>query len=85
MVIEDDELILSVKNPCAEMVREKDGEFFSTKRENREQHGYGIRNVRRVVEKYRGDVECAVRDGAFLIVIRIVAQLKPSDFNRITV
>ena len=85
MVIEGDELILSVKNPCAEMVREKDGEFFSTKRENREQHGYGIRNVRRVVEKYRGDVECAVRDGSFMIVIRIVAQLKPSDFNRITV
>lgn len=53
-VIEDEKFIVSVKNTFDGNLR-KDGErFLSTKRENNELHGIGIKNVIKVVEKYDG-------------------------------
>lgn len=53
-VIEDGKFIVSVKNTFDGNLR-KDGErFLSTKRENNELHGIGIKNVIKVAEKYDG-------------------------------
>lgn len=53
-MIEENEIILSVKNTFDKTII-KDGEdFLTTKEIDREYHGIGIKNVIRIVEKYKG-------------------------------
>ena len=35
-------------------------------------HGYGLSNIRRVVDKYSGDIDIALEDGEFCLTIMLM-------------
>lgn len=53
-VIEDNQIILSVKNSIADLPTQVDGKIVTSKTEHPEEHGIGLKNVEEVVEKYNG-------------------------------
>ena len=53
-VKETDKIIIAVKNTFELAMQYENGEIQSTKSVNPEEHGVGIRNVVRIVEKYEG-------------------------------
>lgn len=53
-VIEDSQIILSVKNSIAELPTQVDGKIVTSKTDHPEEHGIGLKNVEEVVEKYNG-------------------------------
>lgn len=53
-VHEEDNIVLSVKNTYNGQVKYREGEIITTKKEDEQNHGIGIKNVLRVIEKYEG-------------------------------
>lgn len=54
IVIENGKLIVSVRNTYNGKIKRDGDEFKTTKKENSELHGIGIKNVIRITEKYHG-------------------------------
>lgn len=69
MGIRKEALVIVVKNPYENFLRtDKNGNLLSTKKDiNR--HGYGISSIKRVAEKYHGDVIAEDESGKFVITI----------------
>ena len=53
-VIEDDDIIISVKNTFEGEIIKKDGVIQTSKEENLEEHGIGIKNIVDTISKYDG-------------------------------
>lgn len=53
-VIEDEQIILSIKNSILDIPISIDGELVSTKKDKEDSHGIGMKNIVEVIEKYRG-------------------------------
>lgn len=53
-VLEDDELILSVRNTHDGTLRKAREKLYTTKEEKRDSHGIGLKNVIQIIEKYDG-------------------------------
>lgn len=51
----NDMIILSVKNTCNQMIIYHNNEIATTKMINQDEHGVGIKNIIRIVEKYNGE------------------------------
>lgn len=68
MMVKKQELVIVVKNPFVnELRRNKYGELMSTKRESN--HGYGISSVKKVVEKYQGELLIETVNNEFSVMI----------------
>lgn len=61
-------VIISVKNTYSTPVKYVNGEIVSTK-DDTEKHGYGLRNIKRVVEKYDGYMETNHAQSIFTVDI----------------
>ncbi len=59
--------MISEENPY-EKVENNNGKFFTTKKD-KANHGYGIRNMEMVVEKYEGVLENKAENGIFKLTI----------------
>lgn len=58
-------LLISVENPCSGELRfDEDGLPVTDK--NSDEHGIGLRSVRRVAEKYNGFLRCILENGVFV-------------------
>ena len=66
-VLDDDELILAVKNTYEGIVGYHENYIVSTK--DGDAHGYGIKNVIRIIKKYNGEYNITYEDGEFSFVI----------------
>lgn len=64
MVIEDAQLVLSIRNPVKESVRIKDNRIVTSKR-NKAQHGIGLLNVESVIRQNNGTAVLKCEDGWF--------------------
>lgn len=64
MVIEDAQLVLSIRNPVREPVRIKDNRIVTSKH-NKAQHGIGLLNVDSVIRKNNGTSVLKCEDGWF--------------------
>ena len=53
-VIEDNQIILSVKNSIADVPVSVDGELISSKEDKEDSHGFGMKNIVGVIDKYGG-------------------------------
>ena len=53
-VIEDEQIILSVKNSIAELPKSVDGQLVTSKVDKEDSHGIGMKNIAEVIEKYSG-------------------------------
>ncbi len=56
--------LIHIANSCEEMPKKKGHGFLSTK-ENAGEHGIGLQNVRRMVERQNGNIEFRYADGVF--------------------
>lgn len=56
--------LLSVSNTCQRVTQDTNGIFVSTK-EDASQHGFGLQNTKRSVEKYHGVLDLRVDDSIF--------------------
>lgn len=69
MGIKKEALVLIVKNPYEHCVKkDKNGNLLSTKKEF-SRHGYGINSIKRVADRYNGEVLIDMQDGIFAITI----------------
>ena len=70
-VKEDDRMIIAVKNTFNNKVVYKNGEIKSTKTMGIDEHGVGIKNVLKIIEKYGGSyvIEHKKKEFYFSIII----------------
>ena len=61
--------IITVKNSIDESVLERNPEFVSTKDEPG--HGYGMKQIRNIVEKYNGDIDIYEKENKFIVSIML--------------
>ncbi len=54
-VIEENLIVLSVKNTCSHPIIYSDNEIKTSKKDEPEMHGIGIKNIIQIVEKYNGE------------------------------
>lgn len=71
MVIEDAQLVLSIRNPVKESVRIKDNRIVTSKR-NKAQHGIGLLNVESVIRQNNGTAVLKCEDGWFSFTAMIL-------------
>ena len=69
-MIENDDMILSVKNTYNAPIIKRGGSLVTAKKE-KEEHGIGIKNVIKVVEKYHGTYAIQNDDKEFMFSIMI--------------
>ncbi len=61
-------LSISIANTYAGTISKK-GKLLLTTKENKEQHGIGLNNVRKVVEQYHGEMDCYHTEEIFTVEI----------------
>lgn len=69
-VMEEDGVILSVKNPYEHLLIMQDGEYQTTKSEH-DEHGIGIHNITQVIERYGGSYVIKPDDKEFFFSVFI--------------
>ena len=70
-VIKEDNIYIAQENKCDKTL-EFDGHGNPvTSKEDKMNHGYGVKNIRTVVEKYTGEMNCTLEDERFRVEIII--------------
>jgi len=57
-------LQINMKNSCSDNLQKLDNGYATTKKDKRN-HGLGLKNVKRIVDKYHGELEMCEQDGYF--------------------
>ena len=70
MIYKDERLNICVRNPIADSICEIDGRMITTKKDKRI-HGIGMRNIKNVVQKYKGEMIYNCSNNYFTITIII--------------
>lgn len=65
---EEEKVVLSIRNPIEESLKKVNGQV-QTSKENEEEHGVGIGNIEKVIEKYGGEGTYQEEAGEFFYVI----------------
>lgn len=69
MGVKKEALVLVIKNPFQNELREdKQGNLLSTKNDGN-RHGYGVKSIRRVAEKYNGEVLIETENQLFILTV----------------
>ena len=69
-LVQKENIIISVRNPVSELIKMENGKIISTKN-NKEEHGIGLKNIKSVVDKYGGDSIYSCNNGFFTYTIEI--------------
>ncbi len=64
------EMIISVKNPSLYAPKRRAGSYISAKKD-KENHGLGLKSIKRAVDKYNGDMLVKYENGVFALVISL--------------
>ena len=63
-------MIISVKNPSTEAPKHRAGAYISKKKDH-ENHGLGLKSIKRTVDKHKGDMLVKFENGVFNIVLSL--------------
>ena len=66
----DDGIIISIVNPTAQPPKKRAGVFISGKKD-KENHGLGLKSIKRTVDKYNGDMLTKYDNGIFTLIAQI--------------
>ncbi len=66
----ENEMIISVKNPSIEAPKRRAGVYISRKKD-KENHGLGLKSIKRTVDKHKGDMLVKYENGIFNLVISL--------------
>lgn len=81
MVVEEGQLVLSIRNPVKEQVRIKDNRIVTSKRD-KSRHGIGLMNVNSVIGKNNGTGVLKCEDGWFTFAAMIPMEIRvPKGVN----
>lgn len=70
-ILENGEIVLSVKNTYTGDLSYVDGELVTNKSESKEEHGIGIHNIISTIKKYDGKYLIKCHDGQFMFTVII--------------
>jgi len=70
-VYNEEGLLLSVKNPYVHSPKKNGDEYISSKDNRFDNHGIGLKNVKKVVEKYNGMMSIEDKDNFFSVTVLI--------------
>lgn len=73
-------LYIMVKNSY-DGVCKKDGDHFLTLKQNDQNHGYGLKNVKRIVKKYHGTMEILEKKPWFTVNIMLYLEGEMSNYG----
>lgn len=59
---------IEVSNSIGEVPKQKNGRWVTSKAD-KNIHGYGLKSVQRIVDKYEGDFSCQIRESAFYAAV----------------
>jgi len=68
LATKEDNFIFTVKNPCGELYFNKQGQPETTK-QNKNQHGYGLKSMERIAEKHHGNLNIDYNNHEFTLDI----------------
>ena len=66
--LNNDYLLIREQNPCVGVKKGKNHKLVSSK-SNQLMHGIGMQSIRRIVEKYNGNMDYTIDEGHFSICI----------------
>ncbi len=66
----ENEMIISVKNPSTQAPKHRAGVYISRKKDS-ENHGLGLKSIKRTVDKHKGDMLVKYESGIFNLVISL--------------
>lgn len=75
-------LILVMKNHYVGKVK-KGGSRFLTTRENAILHGYGLRNIKRIIDEYNGDIKFNYDENTFTVKVLLHDKTKKQYINQL--
>ena len=61
-------LVIKTENPC-EQLPVRDNHFFRTSKENASEHGYGLKLIEQIAEKYHGQVSVKQEQTRFIVSV----------------
>ena len=67
--------LIEVRNSfIGEIVIEEDTGLPETSKKNKQEHGYGLINIRKVAQKYHGDVAVQSEKGRFILIVMLMIE-----------
>lgn len=67
--------MIEIKNSFAQMLQwDEQNDFPITSKEKSDSHGYGLGNIRRIAEKYTGDMDIILKDKEFCLSIMLIIE-----------
>lgn len=69
VVYQKKKLFIEIQNPYEVTKIKKQGDTLLTNKDNRELHGYGLKNVKKIVDKYDGVFDVNYQEGIFCVNI----------------
>ena len=67
--------MIEIKNSFAQMLQwDERNDFPITSKEKSDSHGYGLGNIRRIAEKYTGDMDIILKDKEFCLSIMLIIE-----------
>lgn len=73
-------LLLQVRNSCTGEARMENERFVTTK-EDPENHGFGLKNIRRAVHSYGGEMTCAMENQEFTLTLLFPHDIPTKEAN----
>lgn len=65
--------MIEIRNSfTGKVVFSNDGELLQTSKADRQNHGYGLSNIRKTARKYHGDIMMQTRDGEFILTVMLM-------------
>lgn len=64
-IYENQKLYINIKNPCISLVERNGTGGLETTKHDKENHGFGTKNIEETVKKYDGSVQYRMEDGWF--------------------
>lgn len=65
-----EDLLIRAVNTCSDEVSCIDGELITSK-DDKDEHGFGLRNIREIVEQHQGSLDTTIEDGVFRMMVRV--------------
>lgn len=69
-ISEDNGIFISVSNPSSEAPKKRAGIIISSKKDT-ENHGLGLKSIKRTVDKHNGDMLTKYQDGIFTLIAEL--------------
>ena len=69
--------LINIRNSCNESPINKDGTLIQTTKSNKTYHGYGMKSIQRVIEKYGGIINYSYEDHTFNLCIVLKENSSP--------